>query len=67
LEAGNGPRFQGFTSTPFKASTAQDKNALPACAHLPPRSGLVQRFLSLVKAEKKEEVDCHFKQAELES
>jgi hypothetical protein len=27
---------------PFKASTAQDKNALPACAHLPPR----QRFSS---------------------
>lgn len=34
---------------PFKASTAQDNDALPACAHLPPRSGLVQRFLSLVE------------------
>jgi hypothetical protein len=33
---------------PFKASTAQNKDALPVCAHLPPRSGLVQRFLSMV-------------------
>jgi len=53
LEAGTIPRFRGFTSTPFKASTAQDKNALPACAHLPPRSGLVQRFLSMVEKTEK--------------
>ena len=33
---------------PFEASTAQNNDALPVYAHLPPRSGLVQRFLSLV-------------------
>jgi len=33
---------------PFKASTAQDNDALPACAHLPPRSGLVQRNLEIM-------------------
>ncbi|WP_231380036.1 hypothetical protein, partial [Polaromonas sp. CG_9.11] len=38
-----------FTSMPFKASTAQDNDALPACAHLPPRSGLVQLILSGVE------------------
>jgi hypothetical protein len=46
LEAGTVPRFRGFTSMPFKASPAQDKKALPVCAHLPPRSGLVQQQIS---------------------
>jgi hypothetical protein len=53
MKVGTIPRFQGFTSMPIQASTVQDNNALPACAHLLPRSGLVQRFLSMVDLAKK--------------